>query len=127
MRAMVQSSSTAQADAFAGSERGRKRRPASVGMTVVREARWCAAFETCPGHFVHHRRCRILRKNSAGRNLLDSECDSGAGFVDHFLPDAFAFEDDFDDFAGRAFAADRFGHVMGGLFYFDGGVSYSDR
>ncbi len=34
-RAMGRSSSTARADAFAGSERGRRGRPASLGMTAV--------------------------------------------------------------------------------------------
>ena len=29
----------------------------------------------------------------------------GAGFVDHFFPDAAGFEKDFDDLAGGAFAA----------------------
>ena len=51
----------------------------------------------------------------------------GAGFVDHLVPDAFALEDDFDDLAGRAFSADRFGYVVCRAFYFDGGVAYGDR
>ena len=38
---------------------------------------------------------------------------SGAGFVDHLLPDAAGFEEDFDDFAGGAFAPVGGGDVVG--------------
>jgi hypothetical protein len=39
---------------------------------------------------------------------------SGAGFVDHFFPDAFGLEDEFDKFAGRAVAAIGFVGVVRG-------------
>ena len=47
----------------------------------------------------------------------------GAGFVDQFFPDAAGFEDDFDDFAGGAFAAEGCGDVVGDGFYFGDGVT----
>src|SRR2546427_10833605 len=51
---------------------------------------------------------------------------SGAGFVNHFFPDAFGFEDEFDEFAGGAFAAIGFGGVVGGAGDFGGGVVHGD-
>src|SRR5882672_9050641 len=48
---------------------------------------------------------------------------SGAGFVNHLLPDAFGPKDELDELAGSAFAANRLGDVMRGAFYFFGGVS----
>ena len=48
---------------------------------------------------------------------------SGAGLVDHLFPDAFGSEDELDELAGGAFAANRFGDVVCGAFYFVGGVS----
>ena len=36
----------------------------------------------------------------------------GVGLVDHFFPGAFGLKDDFDEFAGGAFAAGDFGDVV---------------
>jgi hypothetical protein len=51
---------------------------------------------------------------------------SGAGFVDHFFPNAFGLEDEFDEFACSAFAAIGFGGVVGGAAHFRGGVVDGD-
>ena len=51
---------------------------------------------------------------------------SGAGFVDHFFPDAFGFEDEFDELASGAFAAIGFGGVVGGAADFRRGVVDGD-
>jgi len=44
-----------------------------------------------------------------------------AWLVDHFLPDGFGAEDEFDEFAGGAFAAISFGGVVGGTADFSRG------
>ncbi len=51
---------------------------------------------------------------------------SGAGFVDHFFPDAFGLKDEFDEFAGGAFAAIGFSGVVGGAAHFGRGVMDGD-
>src|SRR6266850_2944642 len=51
------------------------------------------------------------------------EVRSGAGLINHLLPDALGFKDELDELAGGAFAANRLGDVMSGTFYFVGGVS----
>ena len=51
---------------------------------------------------------------------------SGAGLVDHFFPDAFGLEDEFDEFAGGPFAAVGFGSVVGGAADFRGSVVDGD-
>jgi len=50
----------------------------------------------------------------------------GAGFVDHLFPDAFGFEDEFNEFARGAFAAGPASCVVRDLFYFRRGVSDGD-
>src|SRR5689334_6824970 len=52
--------------------------------------------------------------------------DLSAGFVDHFFPDAFGTEDDFDEFASGAFAAIGFSGEVGSAAYFRRGVVNSD-
>jgi hypothetical protein len=47
---------------------------------------------------------------------------SGAGFVDHFLPDGFGLEDEFDELASTVFAAIGFGGVVGNAVNFRRGV-----
>src|SRR6266481_3108654 len=51
---------------------------------------------------------------------------SGASFVDHFFPNAFGLEDEFDEFASGAFAAIGFGGVVRGAADFGGGVVDGD-
>src|SRR5260370_28039850 len=52
---------------------------------------------------------------------------SGAGLVDHLFPDAFGPEDEFDEFAGGAFAAIGFGGEVGGAADFRGSVMNGGR
>jgi hypothetical protein len=54
----------------------------------------------------------FLRKKSMPAWLAGRR--SGAGFVDHYFPDAFGLEDEFDEFAGGAVAAIGFGGVVRG-------------
>src|SRR6267154_3989076 len=51
---------------------------------------------------------------------------SGASFVDHFFPNAFGLEDEFDEFASGAFAAIGFRGVVGGAADFGSGVMDGD-
>ncbi len=53
----------------------------------------------------------VLRAADWRRENRGASPSSGAGFVDHFFPDAFGLEDEFDEFAGGAFAAIGFGVV----------------
>ena len=49
-----------------------------------------------------------------GAGKTREEAPSSAGLVDHFIPDAFGFEDELDEFAGCAFPAIGSGGVVGG-------------
>jgi len=73
------------------------------------------------GESVCYEMADVERIDAAGEP--DEPGISGAGFVDHLFPDAFGFEDELYELAGGAFAADRLGDVMGGAFYFVGGVA----
>lgn len=67
----------------------------------------------------------VRRAMRAGPVLaLGYEWGLGAGFVDHLFPDAFAFEDHFDELAGGTFSANGLGDIVGGSFDFAGGVPY---
>ncbi len=57
-----------------------------------------------------------------GAGKTREEAPSSPGLVDHFIPDAFGFEDQLDEFAGCAFPAIGFGSVVGGAAHFRGGV-----
>src|SRR5215470_15306334 len=47
----------------------------------------------------------------------------GSGFFDHFVPNAFGLENQFDEFACRAFPAGSLSSEMGRAFHFRSGVS----
>src|SRR5260370_32929132 len=58
--------------------------------------------------------------------LGQGHASSGASFVDHFFPNAFGLEDEFDEFASGAFAAIGFRGVVGGAADFGRGVVNGD-
>jgi hypothetical protein len=51
------------------------------------------------------------------------EIASRTGFIDHWFPDAFGFENEFNGFADRAVAGEGFRNVVGGLFYLGDGIA----
>src|SRR5260370_1184386 len=56
----------------------------------------------------------VTQSAAEATGVVSERAGSGAGFVDHFFPDAFGLENEFDEFAGGAFAAVGFGGVVVG-------------
>ncbi len=73
---------------------------------------------------ISYRGCnnQLFRRKSQCLPGMQAGWRSGAGFVNHLFPDAFGAEDEFDEFAGGAFAAIGFGGEVGGAADFRGGV-----